>query len=456
MTSLLDSIFPTKVFKSIIPVCKSKNCKSLHVDLLVDNIIFSEVFSVDDILIHLAASKNGKLRLQTKQIEEELLKQVAKRELKLNLLAEEEIFPEEEIKLNDLERKIEELTVNDFLLGKKIRATIDARINHLEKEKRINYNDNNLASKFLRDSTYQAFLMQHQITDLSSLSYLLVPCPRNIYHVGDLFQLLLSNYDQSIDCNQVIVSLFTQGEKDKFDKNTLEIKGKYIDNYWEKDILSNVPLRHGWHYSLTSFVSETKSSKNLNNINFTKEESKENKQPKKNKRRFNSCRSTPSLTEKKILFCNINGKKKEISHLHFNGWLDQTQCEDEELMMVLLDRIEELSPWRLTLGCHHSRSRSATLLLAHLLRQEIRSTYFNEKRVMNSLGEIKINVPEIILKFRSQRLEFMRRPCQLINLFSLTNKFVQRLTFIESSLSKILGNQQDQSGKVVRNILSFF
>ena len=116
-------------------------------------------------------------------------------------------------------------------------------------------------------------------------------------------------------------------------------------------------MRYGWNFSSVSTVAT------YFPCNLDREVDKEkNKVP---------C---VSITERKISFVNVNGQSREIHHLHYDGWLDQCPCENEDLLLLLLERVEELSSGKkINLGCHHSRSRSATVLVSHLLRQEIRA-----------------------------------------------------------------------------------
>jgi protein tyrosine phosphatase len=386
------------------------------------------------------------------------------------------------------------MTTNNFLSSKKIQATIDAHIHHLEKEtgekKKIDYKKNDVANILFKDTSYQAFGInccaryddeKNNINDILSSQYLLAPCPKDLYQVGDLFQLALSGSDDNnINCkSKLMVSVFTRGEKEKV---------KYVDNYWEEEVLKNIPLRYGWYYL------------------YSTEEKKQEKEKEKEK-------VVASLTERKIIFQNArDGRRKEITHLHLNGWLDQTQCEDEDLLIQLVERIETLtaptvsiddenskhqarsenkesnrstqtltSPKRaqpFILGCIHSRSRSATVLLIHLVRQEIRkklSNYCSHSSPSSQLPvleDISINIPEIIFKLRQQRLEFMRRPCQMVNLYSVTNYFCRQLfearnylreVFSETELSENKFSETKETKetrkkdeeKIVSNILSF-
>lgn len=508
----LSETLTTPELSVLVPKCVKKNCKDSHFSKFMDNLldaknseetirrVLQALHRAESIASTKGPGYNPKLSKTCKNIAKEILNGQAKlfaSTLEPSVLGE---ILESNCTLNQLERRSVELSADGFLVARELQAKLDAHIRVLEKLKLINYKTNNIAPIKLRDSDYQAYEMladyDHagntglsgaESATITSSRYLLSTCPVDIYQVGDLFQLVI---EEGIT---LMVSAFVEGEK----KNC-------ISNFWQPEVLEEIPLRRGWSFKGTSRtifsqstlsappeVEETEGTDeemmdvleekvvdikkkkekfmNVTSVEKKKEKAvdideKEEKEGKEEKKEVQETKKKekyipPVITEGKILFTNVDGREHEITHLHYNGWIDQTPVPDEDLLILLLDRMEELSAGKkFQLNCRHSRSRSATTMLCHLMRQEIRLALSRG----NSLNNISINIPETIFKVRKQRLEFLRRPAQLVNVYSVTNKHYQRLKEMEICLLPYFSGKDDQdvakeksSTSIISCILSY-
>src|SRR5207249_2639690 len=76
--------------------------------------------------------------------------------------------------------------------------------------------------------------------------------------------------------------------------------------------------------------------------------------------------------------------------------------------------------------CLHSRGRTGVVVLSNFLREYLRNTIF-QHHIRGIEKDIEINIPQIIYEFRKQRFEFLTRPGQLKNVYSLTSKYIDQL-----------------------------
>lgn len=465
---------------------------------------------------------------------EKVLVDKVKIKIGLNMLGE---IIEGNCTLKDLARTAKRMAKNNFLEAKELQAKLDAHTRKLQQYSLIDYaksNNTNIA-RFIRGSEYEAYQIQHPevctptipsgTVDYSTIDLvnttLLAICPRDIYQIGDLFHLVLKQEIPlmiSAFCSSESSDKYQCGKYHHFDRNS----GSEASTFWLSKVLRDVPLRKGWAFRSSiiqtihaspprSFPDGSPMSKLYDIDDEDENAGSDNDSPMEDdddQLDKNDCCSDdppsesdddnddnyshskmaavavrPTLTETKLEFENVDGQKRELRHLHFNGWVDQTPCPDEALANFLLDRIDELVgtgtvPFQI--GCHYSRSRSAVILICHLLRKQIRlelaesflpidyvhipSRAFPfplpqsilktgevegtretkeelklvETAPMKTLDEISVNIPEMIFALRKQRHQFLRRPQQLINVYSITAAFYRRLCRIRDELRQCL------------------
>lgn len=135
----------------------------------------------------------------------------------------------------------------------------------------------------------------------------------------------------------------------------------------------------------------------------------------------------PSLIAESKLELSDGGK---ITHLHYDGWNDSKPMPDEELMQLLLDRIEELNPEHdipPAFNCKGGVGRTGTAFLCYYLRKLIQA----HLRAGEPLDEIKINIPELLYAFRGERSGLIGHGEQLAQVYSVTAAYYERLKVVQ-------------------------
>lgn len=219
----------------------------------------------------------------------------------------------------------------------------------------------------------------------SKRNYLLSACPKNVQEAKDLYHIALQ---QNIS---LFVSLLGSKEAEK-----------YCNNFWTKEKLTQIILDDEW--TVTHLATKV--------LYKSKEQT--------------SGEEAAQIIETSLI-CHQEGQKSQkITHLHIDGWLDHKACPDEELFQIFLDQIEkrqEATDAPFEINCKHGQGRTGTLAVCHYIRQKI-----DESLAQGiSLGDIHINIPEIIYAFRKQRKSCVSQGIQLAQVYSITGAYYEHL-----------------------------
>lgn len=215
--------------------------------------------------------------------------------------------------------------------------------------------------------------------------YLLFACPKDVKEAQVLLEAALQ---QNIS---LFVSLL----------ESTDAKHKF-NNYWKEENISQIKTDDGWSFH----VKETK----------VIDQSTEEDHGTKN----------PQLIETTIEAKNSSGETRLLTHLHYDGWRDQTPIPSERVFQSLLDRIEELQRGKSTpfaINCHGGKNRTGTCAVSHYLRSEVD----NLLRMRGStFDKTRINIPLIIINFKKQRYGFLKQASQLANVYSILGDYIEK------------------------------
>lgn len=216
-------------------------------------------------------------------------------------------------------------------------------------------------------------------------NYLLSSCPKSIKEAGHL-------YDAALHQG---VSLFV---------STLEATEAtdYMNNFWTKEKLTQISLRFGWKidYIGNHLLAERA------------------KEPK--------AERTPQLIETCLIAKKDGAPDRILTHIHYDAWRDHHAAPNEELLNILLERIEQIQEESTTafqVNCKGGMGRTGTLVISHYIRQKINEEL--EKGV--ALDSIALNVPEIVYEFRKQRKGIVSHGQQLTQIYSVASTYYEQL-----------------------------
>jgi protein tyrosine phosphatase len=95
-------------------------------------------------------------------------------------------------------------------------------------------------------------------------------------------------------------------------------------------------------------------------------------------------------------------------------------------LQALLDEMEQSNPSReipIAINCISGVGRTGTIAVSYYLRREIDAQLASG----TSLDDIRVNIPEVIYKFRIQRPYTAGRALQLVQLYSVLASYVEKL-----------------------------
>ena len=393
---ILHDIFLGTVIEPYLSKCSDTMCKKSHLEDLA-----REIFLIDDNGLLDYVSKKLKINHQLSN-EFELYKTMAKSYGK---------SPEEECNVLDLVKQSILLSANNYKIAETIEGKYPRKnIFSVESFCPIRY-----TRSFLPRSKFKSFDI---IDSETGYSYLLTPCPKNIYEAGDLFHLGI------IQKINVFVSALSIGENG------------CCSDFWTDDALRSMPFRSGIQGDLGGPQTPGLIAKDGD---FSSEKLK-------------SDGTTLPCIRQKIIKFRIPGDPNPIiiKHLHFDNWKDGQICPNEDLVNDLIDLIEmnSIKPnsTRIQINCRHGKGRSVTILVCHLLRQKIR-LHLSQGI---PLQDIRVNIPELIFKFRNIRPDFLAHHQQMTNVYSITGKFCLKM----QNIYTILKTNHSFSNKIISTILA--
>lgn len=291
------------------------------------------------------------------------------------------LFPEESCTLLQLKTKANELRENNFTKSMELQAKIKRQFKRYIKLTGHDFSFN-LAEKRLSYLPNLSFYAS-DVSFGRGRNYLLFALPRSSDEASVLFDLAL----------QKRVTLFVSLLESQ------EAKSKF-NTYWTQERLCQLTTKNGWRFA-------KKSSKILGHAPI---------EPKGKK--------IPKLIETKFIARHASGEKRELTHLHLEGWRDREETPNETLFHLLQDRIQEIHQGRdepIAINCLGGVGRTGTTSLVNCLRKDI-DDYFAQGL---DPAVVKINVVEKLFQFRLQRNWFLEQAGQLANVFSVLGDYVK-------------------------------
>ena len=181
---------------------------------------------------------------------------------------------------------------------------------------------------------------------------------------------------------RVVVSLHETGEA----------KGRCHD-FWKEDRIKEMAFRDGWTLRITEVLDGNKDQS-----------------------------SGPRIIET-TYEASRGEEKRTITHLHYDGWHDQSAIPDVTLLGTLIRRIEDLSPDRkipIAINCHGGVGRTGTLTVCYDQFKECKQ----QLAAGTTSDRVVVNVPERLYALRKQRpnligqkSQFSQIPAVLSHLF---------------------------------------
>lgn len=213
---------------------------------------------------------------------------------------------------------------------------------------------------------------------LEKQKYILAECPKTVELARDYYEAALA------EKTKVFVSLHESTEC-----------RTHCNHFWGKKALKKITLHDG---SKIKFLGSKAITHN---------------------KKMGLGKTMPQIIET-TLHCPHAGK---FTHLHFNGWCDETSAPSEKLLLCLLDRIEKLSPdptIPVAINCRGGAGRTGTISVSLFLRRLVDAELAAGKHI----DKIKVNIPEIIYQFRKQRKGILGTPGQLAQVYSCLGSII--------------------------------
>ncbi len=169
------------------------------------------------------------------------------------------------------------------------------------------------------------------------------------------------------------------------------------NNFWQNERLENMQLSDGW------------TIRNVEQKIIAKEELEPD---------------SPCIVES-TLIAKKGDEEHVMTHFHYDRWRDRHQMPSTDLMLILQDRMEELSPdptVPIALNCRGGVGRSGSTAVAYLLRKRLQKELLQEKPI----DEIEVNLPETVYEFRKQRSGVCGQGSQFAQVHEVLFKLYER------------------------------
>jgi hypothetical protein len=292
-------------------------------------------------------------------------------------------FPVEALPLRAMRQRAEELSANGYRISAQIIKTIRSDV---KKDPRIprSFDFNRTG----RDIPGMKIHMND--VDCPYGRFRLGGCPRSLVDTSSLFKKVLEAGDL------LFVSLHEKGEHPE----------RYHD-FWENEKLRTLRL-DAWTIQKTE-------EKELARM------------------------QTPS-TQGKIgrlvestLIASRGEEKRTLTHIHFDGWVDQSPLPSEDLFYTLQQRITQLCPTPqdpVIINCIGGKGRTGTTAAARMIK------FYIDKQLEKGvkLDDITLNIPQDIIYdiLRMHRKGMIGQPSHLAHLYAFTARYYEELKAKES------------------------
>jgi protein tyrosine phosphatase len=120
----------------------------------------------------------------------------------------------------------------------------------------------------------------------------------------------------------------------------------------------------------------------------------------------------PQLVESTLL-ASRGGEKVELTHLHYDGWIDRNPMPSIELFDTLMHRAKTLSPSQsspIAVNCRGGIGRTGVFLVSHFLLTQI----INQLEEKTPVDSLKVNVADAIYMFRGERKRVLSGSKELV------------------------------------------
>ena len=317
-------------------------------------------------------------------------------------------FPKEWCSVNDLRKRAKELSSYMYQEAEMLVREIQRRTELDPAIKNLSQNDgkaedfralvggNKLPYDYNRTGKAIAhvFLNASDVLMQGRQNYILAALPRNILQTRDYFEA----------ATRQGVSLFVSAHETGEEPTR-------ATNFWKNEVLSQIVL------------SDDSTITNVSDIDAKGEKTEKQKQ------------RIAHIVKNSLIHAQGTAEKT-LTHLHIDGWRDNSPMHDEALLQTLLDEMEQLSPSReipIAINCVSGVGRTGTIAVSYYLRREIEA----QLRDGILLDDIRVNIPEVIYKFRMQRQYTAGRTLQLVQLYSALASYVEMLKKKQNQMLKI-------------------
>ena len=381
-------------FKGIFPKCSNKDCTSTHADKVIKNLLKLRncelvipeflnrlsIYNVEDIDttgVDMAGAVHNQKKFKEvcTKLEDAFFASIT---LQGGDMAGTEIG------IMDMATYAKQMELNDFALAKRIQQKIKYRFMMDKDTADLTYVENEIGGD-LKMSSFNAYRMTPY--------HILTGCPRSLSQVGEWLNFLIL---QDI---HISVSSMQENEKNCY------------GNFWRSEMLYEAPLRYKWYVeSVTHKVSDY--DKNVSETII-------------------HLQQTNDVSYVKSSYA--------IHHYHYGNWKDAKEVPNQDSLSQLLSHIEDKHGHqsKIQMNCKHGRGRSGTMLLCHYLRQMVREKITAAAAATAVVwDDIKIDIPKLVCEFRKKRLDYLTRPQQLTNVYSMTGAFVKQLYDTKQFLEK--------------------
>jgi len=171
------------------------------------------------------------------------------------------------------------------------------------------------------------------------------------------------------------------------------------NNFWKKDKVEPLRLQDGW---MLTCVAE----------------------------KVLATGSNPGKREPKIIETTLEAKRAQetriVTHLHYDGWIDNQAAPDERIFLTLLLRMKELAPdphAPISINCRAGVGRTGTTGMCLELMREIDC----QVNAGVPFTEISINVVETLYAMRMNGRRVVGSPAAFSQIYAMMSRYCQHL-----------------------------
>lgn len=340
-----------------------------------------------DGLIH-GGKKAEKQRKDDKEAKKALAKQAAPQAAAAAAGALEPLpenygrFPEEECLLSNLKARATVLRANNFKEAEALSDKGHALVKKNPGRALLEANkERNKAALAIAGADFSG-----TNTVLGGQQFILASCPRSASQAASLVDAVLKRN------GSLLVSTLESTDA-----------GNKFNNFWREDRVPQLILRDGW---TLQYVSKTVLATGPN-------------------AQVERPRNQPQIVETTLL-ATKGDTTRVVTHLHYEGWIDRTAAPNEELMMKLLQRMQELSPNKhapIAINCHGGVGRTGGTCVEYGIFRHIDAELLEGRK----LSEISLNIPETLFKTRMQGRDILHQESLLAQVYAVTGAYYEHL-----------------------------